>query len=115
VARLRNPDHMTIAVGDGEAAIEFFEMLGFRYSHETTIDGGEAAGYMGMADMKARHMTLEMVGSDPHFEIQLLEFDPTRNQIRESTPRTTDDADTTTSPSGSTTSRARPRISSRTA
>jgi 4-hydroxyphenylpyruvate dioxygenase-like putative hemolysin len=26
--------------------------------------------------MKARHITLALEGSDPHFEIQLLEFDP---------------------------------------
>ena len=32
---------------------------------------------MGMPDMKAQHITLTLEGSDPRFEIQLLEFDPT--------------------------------------
>jgi catechol 2,3-dioxygenase-like lactoylglutathione lyase family enzyme len=40
------------------------------------IDGGVPARYMGMPDMKAQHITLELEGSDPYFEIQLLEFDP---------------------------------------
>jgi catechol 2,3-dioxygenase-like lactoylglutathione lyase family enzyme len=31
---------------------------------------------MGMPDMKAQHITLELKGSAPPFEIQLLEFDP---------------------------------------
>jgi catechol 2,3-dioxygenase-like lactoylglutathione lyase family enzyme len=74
--RLRNPDHVTVAVADAATAIEFFEVLGFRKSHVATIDGGEAARYMGMPDMRARHVTMSLDGSDPHFEIQLLEFDP---------------------------------------
>lgn len=73
---LRNPDHVTIAVGDTAAAIEFFELLGFRKQHVAVIDGGEPARYMGMPTMKAQHITLELEGSEPHFEIQLLEFDP---------------------------------------
>ena len=31
---------------------------------------------MGMPDMKAQHITLVLEGAEPHFEIQLLEFDP---------------------------------------
>jgi catechol 2,3-dioxygenase-like lactoylglutathione lyase family enzyme len=31
---------------------------------------------MGMPDMRAQHITLELEGSEPPFEIQLLEFDP---------------------------------------
>jgi catechol 2,3-dioxygenase-like lactoylglutathione lyase family enzyme len=31
---------------------------------------------MGMPGMKAQHITLVLEGADPHFEIQLLEFDP---------------------------------------
>src|SRR5262245_66067630 len=31
---------------------------------------------MGMPAMKAQHITLVLQGADPHFEIQLLEFDP---------------------------------------
>ena len=73
---LRNPDHVTIAVADAPRAIEFFELLGFRTQHVAVIDGGEPATYMGMPDMKAEHITLELEGSEPHFEIQLLVFDP---------------------------------------
>ena len=73
----RNPDHVTIAVADAATAIEFFELLGFRKQHVATIDGGAPARYMGMPDMKAQHITLELEGSAPHFEIQLLEFEPT--------------------------------------
>ena len=74
---LRNPDHVTVAVSDAEAAIRFFGLLGFRRTHVLMIDGGEPARYMGMPDMKARHITLELHGVEPHFEIQLLAFDPT--------------------------------------
>jgi catechol 2,3-dioxygenase-like lactoylglutathione lyase family enzyme len=73
---LRNPDHVTVAVADSTTAIEFFELLGFRKQHVAVIDGGAPARYMGMPDMKAQHITLELEGADPHFEIQLLEFDP---------------------------------------
>jgi catechol 2,3-dioxygenase-like lactoylglutathione lyase family enzyme len=74
--QVRNPDHVTVAVTDGPAAIEFFGLLGFRETHVAQIDGGIPAKYMGMPDMKAQHLTLTLVGSDPHFEIQLLVFDP---------------------------------------
>ena len=73
---LRNPDHVTVAVADATPAIEFFEVLGFREDHVATIDGGEPATYMGMPDMKAQHITLVLDGAEPHFEIQLLVFDP---------------------------------------
>ena len=72
-----NPDHVTVAVTDADAAIAFFELLGFRRGHVTTIDGGEPAAYMLMPDMKAQHITLALEGSEPRFEIQLLVFDPT--------------------------------------
>jgi len=74
---IRNPDHVTVAVADAASAIAFFELLGFRRGHVATIDGGEPAAYMGMPDMRAQHITLALEGSDPHFEVQLLEFDPT--------------------------------------
>ena len=97
---LRNPDHVTIAVADAPRAIEFFDLLGFHVQHVATIDGGEPARFMGMPDMKAQHITLELVGADPHFEIQLLAFDhppdvdpgehPT-NRRQRGTVRTVDD------------------------
>jgi catechol 2,3-dioxygenase-like lactoylglutathione lyase family enzyme len=74
---VRNPDHVTVAVTDAEAAIRFFALLGFRKQHVAVIDGGAPARYMGMPDMKAQHITLVLEGAEPHFEIQLLEFDPT--------------------------------------
>jgi catechol 2,3-dioxygenase-like lactoylglutathione lyase family enzyme len=73
---VRNIDHVTIAVANAANAIQFFELLGFRKQHVTMIDGGPPARYMGMPDMKAQHITLALEGSEPHFEIQLLEFDP---------------------------------------
>ena len=73
---VRNPDHVTIAVADAAAAIAFFELLGFRKQHVAVIDGGDPARYMGMPTMKAQHITLELEGAEPHFEIQLLQFDP---------------------------------------
>ena len=73
---VRNPDHVTIAVADAAAAIEFFGLLGFRKQHVATIDGGTPARYMGMPQMKAQHITLALEGAEPRFEIQLLEFDP---------------------------------------
>jgi catechol 2,3-dioxygenase-like lactoylglutathione lyase family enzyme len=74
---VRNPDHVTIAVANADAAIAFFELLGFRKQHVAQIDGGSPARYMGMPDMKAQHITLALEGAVPHFEIQLLKFDPT--------------------------------------
>ena len=71
-----NLDHVTIAVENASTAIEFFELLGFRRQHVAIIDGGPAARYMGMPDMKAQHITLALEGAEPRFEIQLLEFDP---------------------------------------
>jgi catechol 2,3-dioxygenase-like lactoylglutathione lyase family enzyme len=76
MAVVRNPDHVTVAVADAAAAIAFFELLGFTKGHVATIDGGPPARYMGMPDMQARHITLVLEGSEPRFEIQLLEFDP---------------------------------------
>jgi len=71
-----NPDHVTIAVADAGAAIEFFALLGFRKDHVATIDGGLPARYMGMPGMKAQHITLALEGAAYPFEIQLLEFEP---------------------------------------
>src|SRR5262245_52250832 len=75
---VRNVDHVTVAVANAATAIEFFELLGFREQHVATIDGGPPARYMGMPNMKGQHITLVLEGAEPHFEIQLLEFDPTQ-------------------------------------
>jgi len=74
---LRNPDHVTIAVTDAASAIDFFALLGFRQERFATIDDGPPAQYMGMPDMKAKHITLAVEGCKPRFEVQLLEFEPT--------------------------------------
>jgi catechol 2,3-dioxygenase-like lactoylglutathione lyase family enzyme len=73
---VRNPDHVTIAVTDAARAIELFALLGFRQEHVATIDGGLPARYMGMPEMKAKHITLALEGCEPRFELQLLEFEP---------------------------------------
>jgi catechol 2,3-dioxygenase-like lactoylglutathione lyase family enzyme len=83
---VRNPDHVTVAVADAVAAIEFFELLGFKKTHVATIDGGAPARYMGMPDMKAQHITLVLEGSEPRFEIQLLQFDPAPSEDPERHP-----------------------------
>ena len=73
---VHNLDHVTIAVANAGTAIEFFGLLGFRKQHVAVIDGGPPARYMSMPDMKAQHITLVLEGAEPHFEIQLLQFDP---------------------------------------
>jgi catechol 2,3-dioxygenase-like lactoylglutathione lyase family enzyme len=82
----RNVDHITIAVADRDAAIDFFALLGFRKGHVATIDGGPPARYMGMPDMVAEHITLVLEDSEPRFEIQLLHFDPTAEATGELRP-----------------------------
>jgi catechol 2,3-dioxygenase-like lactoylglutathione lyase family enzyme len=67
---------VTIAVTNVASAIEFFGLLGFREERSATIDDGPPAQYMGMPDMKAKHITLALEGCEPRFEVQLLEFDP---------------------------------------
>lgn len=37
MAVVRNPDHVTVAVADGAAAIRFFGLLGFREQHVASI------------------------------------------------------------------------------
>ena len=106
-----NPDHVTIAVADAGPAIAFFALLGFKKGHVATIDGGVPARYMGMPGMKAQHITLALEGANPHFEIQLLEFEPTPGPIRVRTRQTCDNGVLITSRSASTTSRRTPRAS----
>ncbi len=70
----RNPDHLTIAVRDVDAAVTLLGHFGFRWEHDAVIDGGDPAVYMGMPHMRADHITLALEGADPRFEIQLLHF-----------------------------------------
>ena len=58
----RNPDHVTIAVREVDAAVELLGHFGFRRDHDATIDGGAPAEYMGMPTMRADHVTLVLVG-----------------------------------------------------
>lgn len=78
---IQNADHVTFAVEDPDAAISFFAVLGFENVHDTVIDGGEPATFMGDDHMKARHITLELRGSSPSFQVQLLHFDPAPTEV----------------------------------
>lgn len=77
---IQNADHVTFAVKDPDAAIAFFDVLGFENVHDTVIDGGEPAEFMGDPHMHARHVTLELTGSTPSFQVQLLHFLPSPNE-----------------------------------
>jgi catechol 2,3-dioxygenase-like lactoylglutathione lyase family enzyme len=70
----RNPDHLTIAVRDVDAAVELLGHFGFEREHDAVIDGGEPAVFMGMPHMRADHVTLALRDAQPRFEIQLLHF-----------------------------------------
>ena len=71
---LKRPDHVTIAVTDLPAARGFFERLGFETTIEAVISGPVMAAYMGVPDIEADHVTMVLVGSEAHFEIQLLHY-----------------------------------------
>jgi catechol 2,3-dioxygenase-like lactoylglutathione lyase family enzyme len=71
---LTRPDHVTIAVTDLAAARAFFELLGFKVTIEAVISGPVMSAYMGVPDIEADHVTLELAGAPAHFEIQLLHF-----------------------------------------
>jgi catechol 2,3-dioxygenase-like lactoylglutathione lyase family enzyme len=67
-------DHVTIAVEEPEAAINFFGLLGFVKDKDVKISGEKFASYMGIPDLEARHITLVLEGRLPRQEIQLLRF-----------------------------------------
>ncbi|MEM9635933.1 MAG: VOC family protein [Pseudomonadota bacterium] len=69
-------DHCTIAVRDLDAARSFFSLLGFEEEKQkTTVIKGEVfAGYMGVENLEADHVTLIVPGLSPRFEIQLLHY-----------------------------------------
>jgi|SRR5580704_8979346 catechol 2,3-dioxygenase-like lactoylglutathione lyase family enzyme len=75
---IKNADHVTIAVSDLQASIEFFKLLNFIEVHRVIIENEPFAKYMNIPGVKAEHITLVLYHGDkeakPHFEIQLLHF-----------------------------------------
>ncbi|MFI8105879.1 VOC family protein [Streptomyces sp. NPDC086023] len=71
---LKHFDHVTVAVSDPAAAIEFFGLLGFEQDKDVVIKGPEMDRYMGIDDLEARHVTLVLKDSAPRLEVQLLHF-----------------------------------------
>jgi methylmalonyl-CoA epimerase len=67
-------DHVTIVVTDVEAAKRFFGLLGFREVQSVVISGHEMDEYMGVPGIEAEHVTLELTGSSPRNEVQLLRY-----------------------------------------
>jgi catechol 2,3-dioxygenase-like lactoylglutathione lyase family enzyme len=67
-------DHLTIVVRDVERAKEFFAVLGFKEDKSVIISGEPFANYMGVANMKADHVTLVLENALPRTEIQLLRY-----------------------------------------
>ena len=65
-------DHVTIVVGDVEAAKRFFALLGFVGDKSVVIRGEPFASYMGIEALEAEHHTLVLAGASPRFEVQLL-------------------------------------------
>ena len=71
---IRNCDHVTVAVEDIAGARAFFELLGFEVDHDLVIAGPPFDAYMDIPTLEAQHLTMVLKGSDPRFEIQLLNF-----------------------------------------
>jgi catechol 2,3-dioxygenase-like lactoylglutathione lyase family enzyme len=67
-------DHVTIAVGDLDDALQFFGVLGFEITKSVEISGATMDAYMGVAGMDADHVTLAIPGAEPHQEVQLLHY-----------------------------------------
>ena len=67
-------DHVTVAVCDLSAAIAFFGLLGFEDDKSVVIAGESFAGYMGIPDIEADHITLAIPGITPRFEVQILHY-----------------------------------------
>ncbi len=71
---LKHFDHLTIVVRDVERAKAFFRVLGFKEAASVVIGGEPFASYMGVADIKADHITLVLENASPRTEIQLLHY-----------------------------------------
>lgn len=67
-------DHLTVCVGDLDAAHRFFALLGFAEDKAVVIAGEPFATYMGVAAMEADHVTLVRPGAEPRLEVQLLHY-----------------------------------------
>ena len=67
-------DHVTIAVGDVDDAVQFFAVLGFEVVKSVQISGATMDAYMGIPGMEAEHVTLAIPDAEPHQEVQLLRF-----------------------------------------
>lgn len=81
-------DHVTVAVRDLQAAIDFFALLGFEADKSVVIAGEPFAGYMGVPDIEADHVTLAIPGAAPRFEVQVLHYrHPAAAQMPQNDPR----------------------------
>jgi catechol 2,3-dioxygenase-like lactoylglutathione lyase family enzyme len=67
-------DHMTVVVGDLDAARRFFGLLGFAERLAVVAQGEEIARYMGIEGWEADHVTLVLEDGPVHQEVQLLRF-----------------------------------------
>jgi catechol 2,3-dioxygenase-like lactoylglutathione lyase family enzyme len=71
---IRHFDHVTVCVGDIDAAKRFFGLLGFEEDKSVVISGEPFANYMGLDQIEADHVTLAIPGLVPRFEVQLLHY-----------------------------------------
>ena len=71
---IKHFDHVTICVRDLEAAKRFFGLLGFVEDKSVVIAGEPFAGYLGLDEIEADHVTLIVPGTSPRFEVQLLHY-----------------------------------------
>jgi catechol 2,3-dioxygenase-like lactoylglutathione lyase family enzyme len=71
---IRHFDHVTVCVGDIDAAKRFFGLLGFEEDKSVVISGEPFASYMGLDQIEADHVTLAISGLVPRFEVQLLHY-----------------------------------------
>jgi catechol 2,3-dioxygenase-like lactoylglutathione lyase family enzyme len=71
---LKHFDHLTIVVRDVEQAKAFFALLGFKEAKSVIIAGEPFATYMGVAGIRADHITLVLENVLPRTEIQLLHY-----------------------------------------
>ena len=67
-------DHVTIVIKDGEAAKQFFSLLGFIEDKSVVIAGQPFSAYMGVDGIEAEHVTLVLANVSPRTEVQLLKY-----------------------------------------